>query len=282
MPVDDDDVAGQIFEWDVELENTPGGWYSLRIIQGTQTVDSAPINIIDENGVGATGPPPGAMPTASVPESVPPSASAAPTDAIASESASIAATASTLVTTVISGTTITAIPDEAAPTGNGTTGVSSQTNTGGGGLSGGAIAGIVIGVLVLLALIGLLAFFLIRRRRRRSAHLTTNEKGPTDPTYSTPAAFSGTARSGDITASDTKSGLKPELAADDKPLRTQPGMHEMSSPDSSAPAQGPYEMYSPDGTETGGGVAGTGLSHSRSDASGTVYSGGNRSSGKPW
>ncbi|RSH84997.1 uncharacterized protein EHS24_006574 [Apiotrichum porosum] len=39
------------------------------------------------------------------------------------------------------------------------------------GLSGGAIAGIVVGVLAFVALLGALAFFLIRRRRR--ARLTS-------------------------------------------------------------------------------------------------------------
>lgn len=38
------------------------------------------------------------------------------------------------------------------------------------GLSGGAIAGIVIGVLAALALLGLLAFFLMRRRRNRNGN----------------------------------------------------------------------------------------------------------------
>lgn len=270
----------QTFEWDVELEDFPGGWYSLRLIQGTLTADSAPINIIDENGQGATGLPPGSSPTSSASGSAPSSASATPTDAVGSESASIAATASTLVTTVISGTTITAVPEGAAPTGNSTGDLSSENNPGGGGgLSGGAIAGIVIGILAALALVVLLAFFLVRRRRRYTRS-SSNEKSHAGGTYSTPSAFAGVARSGITTTDVPKKEGKPELPADDKPLRTQPGMHEMSSPDGSSTlvSSGPYEMYSPDGSQSGGGIAGTGLSHSHSDASVTVRSGGNRSS----
>ncbi|KPI41846.1 uncharacterized protein AB675_5522 [Cyphellophora attinorum] len=279
----DDGLGAQTFGWDVELENTPGGWYSLRIIQGTQTVDSAPINVIDENGVGGTSPPPGSTPTSSPPpNSAPPSASAVstPADAVGSVSASIAATASTLVTTVISGTTVTAVPDAAAPTGgNNTTDTATETNTGGGGgLSGGAIAGIVIGVLGFLGLIGLLVFCFVRRLRRSRAshHHPTNEKGTRGPTFLTPAAVSGVARSG----SDThKSDIKPELQADNKPLHHQPGMHEMSNPNATAaPASAPYEMYSPDGSRADGDRRVSELSHSTSDASRTVYSGGNRSS----
>jgi hypothetical protein len=282
----DDGLGAQTFGWDVELENTPGGWYSLRIIQGSQTVDSAPINVIDENGVGATVAPPGSTPTSSPPpSSAPPSASAVPTptDAVGAVSASIAATASTLVTTVISGTTVTAIPDAAAPTGgNNANNTNTETNTGGGGgLSGGAIAGIVVGVLVFFGLIGLLVFCFVRRLRRSRAshHHPMNEKGSRKTNFLTPAGISGVERSSDNQDDNGNAGIKPELGADGVPLRSQPGMHEMSSPNATgAPVGAPYEMYSPDGSRTNGDRGVSELSHSTSDASRTVYSGADRSS----
>ena len=47
--------------------------------------------------------------------------------------------------------------------------VAAAPSKGSSGLSGGAIAGIVIGVLAGLAIVAVLAFFLVRRRRQRSS-----------------------------------------------------------------------------------------------------------------
>lgn len=273
--LDDDDGAAQTFEWDVQLEDNPGGYYSLRLIQGTQTVDSAPINIIDENGQGATGPPPSATPSPGPLGSATPVVSSAQTDAIRSASASIAATATTDVTTAISGNTITVVPDEATPTGNNAsdTATGRSGSSGGDALSGGTIAGIVIGVLSFLTLTALLVFFLIRRHRCSSPPFP-NEKGSTNPSYSTPAAFAGLPCSGAVTPGSTERYVKPELHGDNQPLHAQPGVHELS-PDTLTMNR-PLDTRSSDGSRTGG--AGDTVLHSHSEASGFVLSSGNRPS----
>jgi hypothetical protein len=204
------------------------------VVQGAQTADSNPIWIIDGSGQGPTGPPPGSSAPAATAAST--GVSAGPTNAaesVSQQSASIAATASTLVTTMILGTTITAQPDSAAPTGNSTSNPT-DGGGGGGGLSGGAIAGIVIGVVVFLAFICALVWFMRRRmqKSRRSHTDPSNLPGKSETDYATPAAMAGgTVAAG---AAGTSRGLpndsKPELHADDKPLRTSPGLHEMPSP----------------------------------------------------
>jgi hypothetical protein len=271
----EEDGAIQGFEWDVELENPIGGYYSLRVVQGTQTADSNPIWIIDESGQGPTGPPPSNSAPAVTADST--GTSASPTNAAESmsqQSASIAATASTLVTTVISGTTITVQPETTAPTGNSTS--NPTDSNGGGGLSGGAIAGIVIGVLVLLVLICAVVWFM--RRRMQQSRLSHNDPSTfekkSEAEYTTPAAFAGgTVAAGAAgTLREPPSVSKPELHAEPKPLRASPGLHEMPSQDDKHPISGASESQSQDGSHST--LAGR-APHSRnisspSDASGST------------
>ncbi|ETN38971.1 uncharacterized protein HMPREF1541_07013 [Cyphellophora europaea CBS 101466] len=273
---DDDGVVDQTFEWDVELDSNPGGYYSLRLVQGTQTADSNPINIIDENGQGATGSSPTNVP--STPSSNPASTSAASatsTDGSASlsqASASIAATAATLVTTVISGTTITAAPSGSAT--DGRTSDPADGGTGSDGLPGGAVAGIVIGAIGLVTLIVLLVWFVRRRARnsRRSHGVpSTVEPEKREPDFATPALFAGIPRSG-ATLSDKGGNGKFELQSDAKALRTTPGVHEMHSPDETTNASSDlYELPSPDASQTAASIR---QAHTTSNASGTDRSDG--------
>lgn len=275
----------QSFEWDIDLENNPGGYYSLRLVQGTQTVDSGPINIIDDLGRSATDPPP---------TSTAPTSGVASADVTTSGPASASATsgATSVPTAATSDTAAaTAGPTESAGTSTaaaaGTTGGSNPAEGGGGGggggLSGGAIAGIVIGVLVVVALVGFLVWFLRRRaQKRRTRERSTaaqsgfnDEKGHADGrgTFLTAAPFAAAgvgaaAAAAAAGATHGKGGIEQEsksseLDGVDKPLQSRPGVHELHAPDTGWPVS--HELHSPDAST----LATNGKRDTTSDASRT-------------
>lgn len=248
---DDDDGIVQQFEWDVDIGDNIGGYYSLRLIQGTQTVDSAPINIIDESGRSATAPLPSATTsqggsTSTTPPSITTSAGGTTNTGNPASAADTSTTATgTTGTTRPTGGSGAATTTETSQRGNLTD--SSLIGNGGGSsgadLSGGAIAGIVIGVLAALSLVGLAIWFLRRRKRTHtrmcqgSNYLvpSNHEKGlgdGKDDTYATPAAVAGTG-TGALVGTNTATTLpskiyeKAELDGQSKPVRPTSGVHEL-------------------------------------------------------
>ncbi|KIV88787.1 hypothetical protein PV10_08431 [Exophiala mesophila] len=266
--VDDDEPEGNVvqsFEWDVDLENNPGGYYTLRLVQGTQTVDSTPINIVDELGRSATDP----LPTSTAPASGTTSAAASTSD-----SASASPSASGTSAPPTGEPSNTAAATAAAESGTPPEGSNLDNDAvagDGGGLSGGAIAGIVIGVLVIVALVGLLVWFLRRRAQRRRIRARSTEpgsglndekdhRGDGDGTFLTAAPFAAAAVGA---AHHGKGGIEPDLATSEldggkKPSQNRQGVYELHAPDTArSPAS--HELHSPDAsTLTNSGTGGTG------------------------
>ncbi|OAL28154.1 hypothetical protein AYO20_09573 [Fonsecaea nubica] len=251
---DDDDGIVQQFEWDVDIGDNFGGYYSLRLIQGTQTVDSAPINIIDESGRSATAPLPSATTTQGDSSSTAPpyitTSAGGTTDTgnPVSTYDTSTTTAGTTGTTRSAGGSGAAATTATAQPGNLTDPslLGSGGGSGGSDLSGGAIAGLVIGVLAALGLVGLAIWFLRRRKRthtRKRQGLnylvpSNHEKGlgdGKDATYVTPATVAGAgtgAPVGTNTATTLPSKIyeRAELDGQPKPVHELPTVEEGDAP----------------------------------------------------
>ena len=257
LPGDGDDSIPQTFEWDVELENDLGGYYSLRIVQGAQTVDSAPINIIDDEGRGAANPPPTATvsgagsasgvlttPTVSTPGTSLTSTTQTSTPGLSTSL--VSATSTQANGSLVSGSAA-ASPSPQQP---------QNRDASSSSLGGGAIAGIVIGVLAFLAFLGVAVWIFLRRRKRMhtagqraSTQFHIDEEKPrrqNGDEFIAPSAFAdvfGTDPNSpkEPTATDRTNADGPKLGSYDRPQQT-PELQDMRRSDGSV--SGHHDLHS--------------------------------------